>query len=243
MKTALEFAILCSNRRLKIELTARQKGIFLLCRYGDDIVGVFSSQVQLLHAPACSLPSGRPVVSVPFPEWTPSSLPFQQTTRRPLASWSARSRPDARTRSAAPSTRTGNSIGSPATRCASVSPWNAPVAPGAASPARRKRKKARSVRGFYQKKKGIVQKYSLFHYWILEEWSSHCIRNAKAMGSFSRWSCNSLWIYTPCNSVKVEIKFHLECKLHFPSAQPMHLTKLSESIEAKYWVSWLSFDD
>ena len=41
-----------------------------------------------------------------------------------------------------------------------------------------------------------------------------------------------------CNSVKVEMKFHLECKLHFPSAQFMlrqlHLTNLSESIEAKY---------
>ena len=41
-----------------------------------------------------------------------------------------------------------------------------------------------------------------------------------------------------CNSVKVEIKFHLECKLHFPSAQlmirQMHLTIVFESIEAKY---------
>ena len=49
-----------------------------------------------------------------------------------------------------------------------------------------------------------------------------------------------------CNSVKVGIKFHLECKLHFPSAQlmlrQMHLTKVFESIEAKYCVSWLSFD-
>ena len=40
------------------------------------------------------------------------------------------------------------------------------------------------------------------------------------------------------NSVKVEIKFHLECKLHFPSAQlmlrQMHLTKVFESIETKY---------
>ena len=47
-------------------------------------------------------------------------------------------------------------------------------------------------------------------------------------------------------SVKVEIKFHLECKLHFPGAElrlrQMHLTNLSESIEAKYCVSWLSFD-
>ena len=44
------------------------------------------------------------------------------------------------------------------------------------------------------------------------------------------------------NSVKVEIKFRLECKLHFPGAQlmlwQMHLTKVFESIEAKYWVSW-----
>ena len=43
------------------------------------------------------------------------------------------------------------------------------------------------------------------------------------------------WTY---NSVKVEIKFHLECKLHFLSAQlmlrQMHLTKVVESIEAKY---------
>ena len=40
------------------------------------------------------------------------------------------------------------------------------------------------------------------------------------------------------NSVKVEIKFHLECKFHFPSAQlmlrRMHLTKVFESIEATY---------
>ena len=46
------------------------------------------------------------------------------------------------------------------------------------------------------------------------------------------------------NSVKGEMKIHLECKLHFPSAQlmlwQMHLTNVSESIEAKYWVS--SFD-
>ena len=51
------------------------------------------------------------------------------------------------------------------------------------------------------------------------------------------------WTY---NSVKVEIKFLLECKFHFPSAQlmlrQMHLTNVSESIEAKYWVSWLTFD-
>ena len=49
-----------------------------------------------------------------------------------------------------------------------------------------------------------------------------------------------------CNSVKVEIKCHLECKLHFSSAQlmlgQMHLTNVSESIEAKHRVSWLSFD-
>ena len=50
----------------------------------------------------------------------------------------------------------------------------------------------------------------------------------------------------PCNSVEVEMKFHLECKLHFPCAQLMlrqtHFTNVPESIEAKYWVSWLSFD-
>ena len=49
-----------------------------------------------------------------------------------------------------------------------------------------------------------------------------------------------------CNSVKVRIKFNLQCKLHFPSTQlmlrQMHFTNVSESIEAKYWVSWLSFD-
>ena len=46
-----------------------------------------------------------------------------------------------------------------------------------------------------------------------------------------------------CDSVRVEIKFQLECKLHFPSAQLiMHLTIVYESIEATYWVSWLSFD-
>ena len=47
----------------------------------------------------------------------------------------------------------------------------------------------------------------------------------------------------PCNAVKVEMKFHLECKLHFPCAQlmlwQMHWTNLSASIEYKYWVSWL----
>ena len=46
--------------------------------------------------------------------------------------------------------------------------------------------------------------------------------------------------------VKVEIKFHLECRLHFPCAQlmlrQMHWTNASKSIEAKYWVSWVSFD-
>ena len=40
--------------------------------------------------------------------------------------------------------------------------------------------------------------------------------------------------------------FHLECKLYFPSAQRMlrqtHLTNVSESIEAKYWVSWQGLD-
>ena len=45
-----------------------------------------------------------------------------------------------------------------------------------------------------------------------------------------------------CNSVKVEIKFHLECKLHFPCAhlmlQKTHLTNVSESTEARYWVCW-----
>ena len=50
-----------------------------------------------------------------------------------------------------------------------------------------------------------------------------------------RWS----WTVTRW---KVEIKFHLECKLSFPCAQFMwrqvHWTKLSVSIEAKYWVSW-----
>ena len=48
------------------------------------------------------------------------------------------------------------------------------------------------------------------------------------------------------NSVEVEMKLHLECKLHLPCAQltlrQMHRTNVSESIEAKCWVSWLSFD-
>ena len=39
-----------------------------------------------------------------------------------------------------------------------------------------------------------------------------------------------------CNSVKVEMRFRLECKLHFLCAE-------SISIEAKYRVSWLRFDD
>ena len=41
-----------------------------------------------------------------------------------------------------------------------------------------------------------------------------------------------------CSSVKVETKFHPECKLHFPCAQLMlrkiHLTSVSESMEAKH---------
>ena len=49
-----------------------------------------------------------------------------------------------------------------------------------------------------------------------------------------------------CKLSESRDKFHLECKLHFPSAQlilrRMHLTTVSASIEAKYWVSWLSFD-
>ena len=48
------------------------------------------------------------------------------------------------------------------------------------------------------------------------------------------------------NSVNVEVKFHLECRLCFPCAQfrlrQMHRANLSVSIEAKYWVSWLSPD-
>ena len=50
----------------------------------------------------------------------------------------------------------------------------------------------------------------------------------------------------PCNSVKVEITFHVECNLRFLSAEvmlhQMHRTDLSASIEAKYWVSWQSLD-
>ena len=49
-----------------------------------------------------------------------------------------------------------------------------------------------------------------------------------------------------CKLTESRYKFHLECKLHFPSAQLMlrqiHLTNVSESIEATYWVSWLRFD-
>ena len=49
-----------------------------------------------------------------------------------------------------------------------------------------------------------------------------------------------------CNSVKVKLKFHLDCKLHFPRARltvaTNALKNVSGSIEAKYWVSWLSFD-
>ena len=46
------------------------------------------------------------------------------------------------------------------------------------------------------------------------------------------------------NSVKVETKFHLECKLRFPCAQLICCDKctqhyLSVSNEAEYWVSWL----
>ena len=46
-----------------------------------------------------------------------------------------------------------------------------------------------------------------------------------------------------CNSVKIVIKFLVQCKLRFLCAQlifrQMHSTNLSVSIEAKYWVSWL----
>ena len=46
----------------------------------------------------------------------------------------------------------------------------------------------------------------------------------------------SAFVAMACNSVKVEIKFHLECKLHFLCAQLMlrqlHLTNVSENIEA-----------
>ena len=56
------------------------------------------------------------------------------------------------------------------------------------------------------------------------------------------------WSAWPCNSVKIEIKFCLECMLCFPCAQimlrQMHRTNLSVSIEAKYhWVSWLSYEN
>ena len=48
------------------------------------------------------------------------------------------------------------------------------------------------------------------------------------------------------NLVKVEIKFHLECKLCFPCEQfllrKIHGTNLSVSVEATYWVSWVSLD-
>ena len=48
------------------------------------------------------------------------------------------------------------------------------------------------------------------------------------------------------NSLKVELKFQLECKLCFPCAQSilrqMQWTNLSVSIEAKYWVSWPSLE-
>ena len=47
----------------------------------------------------------------------------------------------------------------------------------------------------------------------------------------------------PCNSVKVEIKFHLKCKLHFLCAHLLlRLKNVSESFEAKDWVSWPRFD-
>ena len=52
--------------------------------------------------------------------------------------------------------------------------------------------------------------------------------------------CSSPWT---CKLSESRDKFHLECKLHFPSAQlilrQMHLTTVSASIEVKYWVSWL----
>ena len=48
--------------------------------------------------------------------------------------------------------------------------------------------------------------------------------------------CSSPWT---CKLNEIRDTFHLECKLHFPSAQlmlwQMHLANASESIEAKFW--------
>ena len=72
----------------------------------------------------------------------------------------------------------------------------------------------------------------------------HCHRFDWGKGREGIWR-HLHWRSLPwtCNSVKVDIKFHVECKLHFPSAQlmlrQMHLTNVPESNEAKYRVSWL----
>ena len=38
---------------------------------------------------------------------------------------------------------------------------------------------------------------------------------------FDVTSTGQRWSPWPCNSVEVEMKFHLECEFHFPSAQLM----------------------
>ena len=60
----------------------------------------------------------------------------------------------------------------------------------------------------------------------------------------SMFNCQpSLSPKTPwtCNLVKAEIKFHLECTLHYPSAQLTVATNAFNEHIWKYWVSWLSF--
>ena len=60
------------------------------------------------------------------------------------------------------------------------------------------------------------------------------LRLVKVIGTIER----SAFVAMTNNSMKVEIKFHLDCKLHFPCAElmlrQMHLTNVSESIEANY---------
>ena len=70
---------------------------------------------------------------------------------------------------------------------------------------------------------------------------------------FGRWYVSYVKLVSVCrhgcvsNSVKVVTKFHLEWKLRCSCVthlmlRQMHLTHLSVSIEAKYWVSWLYLD-
>ena len=89
--------------------------------------------------------------------------------------------------------------------------------------------------------------FSWCHYWLVHNWLLvKCGPAAPRKYVLTSLPLVSVRRHGRANSVNVEIKFHLEFKLRFPSAQlmlrQMHLTNVSESIKAKCWVSWLGFD-